>query len=95
MNDTPIEIVRKQFEIISSKPLKERLHNLFEMTELSRRIIQNRIIENNPEISDVELKVETFKIFYRDDFDKDTITQIASGMRQYLREKKNESSVRQ
>jgi len=57
MTDTPEDIRKKQFEIISSIPLKDRLNNLFEMTELSRRIIQNRIISKNPGISNIEMKI--------------------------------------
>ena len=70
MNDTPKDILQKQFEIIISKPLKERLNGLFEMTELSRKIIQNRIITRNPNMSEADVKVELFKAFYRSDFDK-------------------------
>ena len=60
MNDTKKDILQKQFDTISQIPLNERLNGLFEMTELSRRIIQNRIISGNPNISEVDLKVELF-----------------------------------
>jgi len=93
MNDTPEEILRKQFEIVASKSLKEKIQNLFEMTELSRRIIQNRIRSNNPGISDTELQVETFKIFYRFDYDKRTLDQIANSIREYLDKKRNDTNV--
>ncbi len=93
MTDTPEDIRKKQFEIISSIPLKDRLNNLFEMTELSRRIIQNRIISKNPGISDIEMKVETFKIFYRFDFNDTTLDQIANSLKDYLDKNANKTSL--
>ncbi len=71
-----------------AKPLKERLDGLFEMTDLSRKIIQHRIISKNPEISGADLNVELFKIFYQFDFEKTTLDQIADGIKQYWKEKK-------
>ncbi len=83
MNDTSPDILQKQFEIIMSKPLKTRLDGLFELTDLSRKIIENRIIAKNPKISEIELKVEMFKVFYQSDFDRHLLEQIADSIRQY------------
>ena len=83
MNDTPKHILKKQFEIINAKPSKERIGGLFEMTELSRKIIQNQIKTKNPEISEIDLKVELFKTFYRFDYEPNILNQIADEMRQY------------
>lgn len=69
-NDTPKHILTKQFEIIQSIPLRERLLNLFELTELSRTIIENRIKEKYPEISEIDLKIELLRCFYKYDFDE-------------------------
>lgn len=85
--------MKKQFEIIHSKPLKERVENMFEMTELSRKIIQNRIRLKTPDISEIELKIETFKTFYRQDFDNETLEQVISSMRCYLERNRNTSSI--
>ncbi len=90
MNDTPKYIYKKQFEILYSKPLKDRLKGLFEMTELSRKIIQNRIRTKIPNISEIDLKIEMFKTFYRYDFDKETLELIAEQMACFLR-KENET----
>ena len=84
MNDTPKYIQQKQFEIIIAKPLKERLNGLFEMTELSRKIIQNRIKTKKPDISIIDLKIELFKAFYQFDYDKITINKIAKQMKIFL-----------
>lgn len=83
MNDTPKYIQQKQFDIIIAKPLKERLNGLFEMTELSRKIIQNRIQTKKPDISEIDLKVELFKVFYRFDYDIETLNRIAESMKQF------------
>jgi hypothetical protein len=84
MNDTPKYVLQKQFEIIYSKPLKERINGIFEMTELSRKIIKNQILAKNPELSEIDLKVELFKAFYRFDFNEETLGLIAGKMKQFL-----------
>ncbi len=84
MNDTPEHIRRKQFEIYMAKPLSERIKGVFEMTELSRSIIRNQIKLKNPDISEIDLKIELFKTFYRSDFDKITLDEIADQMRKFL-----------
>jgi hypothetical protein len=86
MNDTPRYVLQKQFDIINAKPLKERLEGLFEMTELSRKIIQNQLASKRPEMTEIELKIELFKAFYRFDFDEFTLNHIAEDMRQFLRQ---------
>ena len=83
MNDTSQDILQKQFEIVMAKPLKSRFAGLFEMTDLSRKIIENRIKAKNPKISETELKVELFKVFYQSDFDRHSLEQIADSIRQY------------
>ena len=86
MNDTPKYILQKQYEIISAKPLKERIKGLFELTELSRKIIRNRIKNKFPGISETDLKIELFRIFYKQDFDKETLARITEQMKQNLYE---------
>ena len=81
MNDTPQDIYKKQLEIINRIPLQDRIKNLFELTELSRTIIKNRIMERNPDFTKSDLKAELFRIFYRNDFDEDELNQIASYLR--------------
>lgn len=83
MNDTPRSVLQKQFNIISSIPLRERFRNVFELTELSRRIIENRIKEQKPEITGLELKIELFKSFYQYDFDEETLNIIVKHLEKY------------
>lgn len=84
MNDTPEYILRKQFEIIDAKPLKEKIAGLFEMTELSRTIILNQLRNKHPDLSEIDLKIELFKAFYTFDFDKETLNKIAGEMKLFL-----------
>lgn len=87
MNDTPKHILQKQFEIIYAKLLREKIAGLFEMTELSRKKILNQLRIKNPNLSEIDLKVELFKAFYKYDFDKDTLNKIADEMRLFLTNK--------
>jgi hypothetical protein len=84
MNDTPKYVLQKQFEIIYAKPLKDKIAGLFEMTELSRNIILNQLKIKNPGLSEIDLKIELFKKFYKFDFDIETLNKIAEKMRQFL-----------
>jgi hypothetical protein len=76
--------LQKQFEIIYAKPMKDKIAGLFEMTELSRKIILNQLHIKNPELSEVDLKIELFKAFYKFDFDKETLNRIAEKMKEFL-----------
>lgn len=84
MNDTPKYVLQKQFEIMYAKPLKEKISGLFEMTELSRKIILNQLHLKNPELNEIDLKIELFKAFYRYDFENETLSRIAESMKQFL-----------
>ena len=84
MNDTPKFILKKQFEIMYAKPMKDKIAGLFEMTELSRKIILNQLHIKNPKLSEIDLKIELFKAFYKFDFDKETLNKIAEKMRDFL-----------
>lgn len=89
MNDTPKHIALKQFEIFYAKPLKDKIAGIFELTELSRSIILNQLRIKNPHLSDIDLKIELFKAFYKFDFDKAVLNKIANEMKKFLLMKKN------
>lgn len=87
MNDTPKEILQKQFEIIYARPLHQKVADMFDLTELSRAIILNQLRQKHPEMTEVQLKVERFKIFYQNDFDQATLNRIAVAMEESLNKK--------
>ena len=69
---------------MDAKTLPERLKGLFEMTELSRSIILNQIRQERPELTEVEAKIDLFKVFYKSDFDEETLNKIAEEMKLFL-----------
>lgn len=84
MNDTPKHILEKQFEIINSIPLSDRILSLVDLTDLSRSIIYNQLAKKHPDFTEIDLKIELFKTFYKSDFDSITIELIAQSMKDYL-----------
>lgn len=84
MNDTPKHILEKQFEIIYSKPLQEKILHLFDLTELSRKLIESQLKEKNPHFSEIELKIELFKCFYKYEFKSEKLREITDKMREYF-----------
>lgn len=86
MKDTPEHILKKQFEIIYNRPMREKIAGLFDLTELSRQIILNQLRIKNPHLSEIDLKVELFKIFYKQDFDEEKLNKIGEEMRKFLSE---------
>jgi hypothetical protein len=89
MNDTPKHITQKQFEIFYEKPLKDKIAGIFELTDLSRSIILNQLRIKNPHLSEIDLKIELFKAFYKFDFDEEVLNKIANEMKKFLLMKKN------
>lgn len=87
MNDTPEHILKKQFEIIQSLPLEERISLVFELTELSRTIIFNRLKEKYPFYDNSKLQAELFRVFYQTDFDPLTLNDIAGQIERYHHKK--------
>lgn len=88
MIDTPEHILQKQFEIFMENPFREWLFSIFELTDLSRKIIQNRIKKENPDISEADLKAELFKTFYRYDFENESLEKITERMMRFWDRKK-------
>jgi len=84
MNDTPKHILEKQFEIINTIPLTVRILSLVDLTELSRSIIYNQLAKKHPDFTEIDLKIELFKTFYKNDFDSKTLELIAQSMKNYL-----------
>ncbi len=69
MNDTKPEITKKIYELIQKKSPAERFKMGCSMCDASRYLVKRAILENNPDITDAELRKEIFIKFYRDDFD--------------------------
>ena len=70
MKDTQSFIYRKQYEIISAKPIEERARLGVETIDGVRKMVEMNIQYHNPTLSKVELKIAVFKHFYSDIFTK-------------------------
>jgi hypothetical protein len=48
-----------------------------------RKNLEDSIVKEYPQISQVELKIEVFKRFYKNDFSKEKMEDIIKGFREY------------
>lgn len=76
MNDTRSEMEKKMYEMIRLKSPEERLRMGCSMNETSRYLVKRRILEQHPNISDVELRRKMFLIFYGDEYSPETRNKI-------------------
>jgi len=68
MRDTTPEITNKICEMIRMKSPIERLRMGASMYETSKYLITRAILEDNPQISEAELRKEIFLKFYGNDY---------------------------
>jgi hypothetical protein len=81
MNDTPYEILKKQFDIVQSKPDKVRFAMQLEMMEYAANQTKARIRQKNPHLSEREVVIEFVKLYYKDDFSEEEMQRIVEFMR--------------
>lgn len=82
MNDTSPLMEKKMRELILKKTPSERVLMGCSMYETSRYLIKRFILENNPSISEKELRVEMFLKFYKDDFSAEECEKIVKHLRE-------------
>ncbi|MCD4696407.1 MAG: hypothetical protein K8S16_09235 [Bacteroidales bacterium] len=61
MLDTTPEMQKKQLEIILAKTAEERFMIGAEIIDFGRQIVESNIRQNNPDISELEMKIQTIK----------------------------------
>ncbi|TVQ89901.1 MAG: hypothetical protein EA393_06370 [Bacteroidetes bacterium] len=83
MQDTPEHIIQKQREIIHSKSPDERFMIGVEAINFGRKMVESSIRQSNPHISEIDLKVETFKRYYSQSFDPEELKKILEELRAY------------
>jgi hypothetical protein len=81
MNDTSSHITQKIYEMIQQKTPTERLEMGISMYETSRSLIIWSILNDQPDISKSELKVELFLRFYGNDFSLEQREKIIAHLR--------------
>jgi hypothetical protein len=84
MTDTHSNIYIKQLEIFLSKSDSERFQACEDLMIFGRKIIESAIIQDNNNLSDVDLKVEVFKRCYADQFPAEELKRIMDSMKDYL-----------
>jgi hypothetical protein len=81
MNDTPPEILKKQFEIIKSKPEGVRYAMQMEMMDYAANQTKALIRKKNPHLSEREVVIEFVKLYYKDDFSEEEMLRIVEWMK--------------
>jgi len=71
MNDTSPEIEEMFFNLMMTRSGEERLKMGFEMYEMGRKMVTASITNDNPDISEKELRVSLFNRFYGNDLTAD------------------------
>ena len=67
--------------------MQERARMGFEMLELFKKLVENRIRRTYPDLSPIEFKLKVFEEMYREDFTETQMQTILEAMRAY--EQKN------
>ncbi len=80
MNDTPVQMQKKQFEIYQSKSMDEKFRMVVDMMEFGMNQTQSVLKEWYPLKSELELRVEFFKIYYRDDLNSERMNLLVNQM---------------
>ncbi|HKR06122.1 MAG TPA: hypothetical protein VJY62_15905 [Bacteroidia bacterium] len=83
MNDTSIEIRKKQSELWFLLTEEERLIEGLKMMDESKILLQIGILNEHPEISEAELNEETFRRMYRNDFSEKEMYAIFESFKNY------------
>ena len=83
MKDTSDEILQIQREIFYKKTSSERFLIGSELVNFGRIIVESNIKQSNPDISELDLRLEVFKRCYESYFSKDELENIFKSMTAY------------
>lgn len=81
MSDTTPEIQKIQMEIMLAMTEEERFRHGADMIDYTRKIVENSIREENPGISEDNLKAIVFKRYYGSEFPPDELEKIMEFLR--------------
>ena len=87
MKDTPRYVYQIQFDIVMSKPIKERLFNFNRMIIDTLKLAQMRIEKKYPFLTYPQLRAEMFREMYRNDFPPDKLAEIAGQIEAFWEKK--------
>lgn len=83
MLDTTNEMVQKQREIFFSKTSNERFLIGAETIAFGRVMVESSIKQKEPNISELDLKINVIKRYYEDIYTKDEFEKIINSMKYY------------
>lgn len=83
MKDTSTEIRKKQYELIFQLSESQRFSEGIKMINMGRTIVENSIKEQNPNITDLEMRIAIFKRYYSLDFSKQEMDKIINAFYQH------------
>ncbi len=78
MQDTTPEMRKKQYEIVFQMSETQRFAEGIKMIQMGRMIVENSLKEQNPQITDLEIRIAIFKRYYSRDFSKQEIDNIVT-----------------
>jgi hypothetical protein len=81
--DTPLEIRQLQARILQQKPLEERFRLACEMADLGQRAVRDRLRRRHPGWTEGQIRAQTFREIYRDDFPPEKLQEIAERLRNF------------
>jgi hypothetical protein len=93
LNDTHTDIYIKQLEIFLSKSDAERFQVCEELILFGRKILESNIIQENKDLSEINLKVEVFKRCYAGQFTSEELDRITDSMIRYFQGLKKDITI--
>ena len=84
MRDANEAIIRKQLEIVNQKSRKEKWLMSFGMIRMGVQIVRNNIRKQQPDISETELRIATFRRIYQLDYEAEEMEKYVAAMRAFF-----------
>lgn len=86
LTNTPEHIRKKQCELIMALSPEQRGKMAMEMIDMGRMVLRNRLMQENPVISEASLCGEMFRCLYKDRFSPEKLEKIIAGIVQWHRD---------
>lgn len=93
MQDTPDEIIKMQREIYGRKSESDRFMIGAELIDFGRIIVESSIKQMHPDISPIDLRIEVFKRYYQNCFNREELESIIQSMIEYFKKNSDKLSV--
>lgn len=81
MEDTSEENKKIIAFILDGKSYGERFQMTIDMFQTFKTFVRSSILNENPELSEIDLRIETFKRMYKNDFSEKEMQNICSSFR--------------